>query len=376
MQYVENCWPTPADRLLLEACLKETRQAQKAWEEYLQLVDLKSVSFASSAFFPLVYKKLYKTPVEGLDLCKSMYQYVWSANHLLLFQLTEVLNKLHQVGIPSYLLKGTALIDSYYADAAFRKLGDIDLLVSRENIPRALQILETLGFKPDNPVDLRLSHAAPLTSQDDHSIDLHWEVLTESWLDARLRRFSFRTQPSALFPTALLFGPEDLLIHTLFHGLRHSETPLIRWIPDAVHILRKSPQMDWDYFLAQASLLEMQPMIHSALSYLSQYEFASFPLQILEKLRPWKPRSQKYFAFLAQDSKKPFAGLKMYWHIHLRNSPSDNLFVLLMRFLPFIKKSRPHESWLQLTTFLMKKLCTHTRKLWNKSLLGLRCAEK
>ena len=366
MQYVGNCWPTPADQLLLEAGLKDKPQAQRAWEQYCRLVDLKSVHFVSHTFFPLVFKKLSPLRLSGLDVCKSMYQYMWSANHALFFLLRQVLEKLHEAEIQTCLLKGAALIDSYYPDAASRRLGDIDLLVAREKIPQTLQLLEQFGFHPDRPLDLRLSHAIPLKNANHDSIDLHWDVLTESWLDSRMRSFSFRTQPSSLFPTALIFGPEDLLLHTLFHGVRHSEVPLIRWIPDAVHILRKSPQMDWDYFLLQTSRLDIQPLVHSALTYLLEREFVSFPIQILERLH-WTPKSQKYFQFLTQDPKKPFAGLKMYWHLHVRNSSSENPLILLKGFLPFIKRARPQESWLQLTCFLIKKLFIHCRQIFVKS---------
>ena len=67
-------------------------------------------------------------------------------NERLLTAQTELLTRLEQAGIPAVILKGSS-VARYYPQPALRVLGDTDVLVSREHVEPAKQILTELGYR-------------------------------------------------------------------------------------------------------------------------------------------------------------------------------------------------------------------------------------
>jgi len=97
-------------------------------------------------------------------------------------QVTSISQLLHTHNIQHVFLKGTAMLAlNQYNDIAERMLGDIDILVDREHIKKAFQLLKTngysktLGFAYDNPTHRHLERLIP----DTHlaAIELHREVV-------------------------------------------------------------------------------------------------------------------------------------------------------------------------------------------------------
>ena len=92
-----------------------------------------------------------------------------------------------------------------------------------------------------------MSHATPFHNGRGTEFDLHWHILTETSgkpVEARFwetaRPFDFNGVPARMIDPALA------LVHVLVHGLRTNPVPPVRWVADALTLIRRSPGLDWD----------------------------------------------------------------------------------------------------------------------------------
>lgn len=101
------------------------------------------------------------TPMYILDSFKEQYDRYEKRNKTLLKESHRVTQKFQEEGVPCLSLKGVSLISLVYKDIGLRRVGDIDLLVPREHIYDATEVLHTLGYSQlvydlDSGVDLRV----------------------------------------------------------------------------------------------------------------------------------------------------------------------------------------------------------------------------
>jgi hypothetical protein len=107
----------------------------------------------------------------------------------------------------------------------------------------------------------------------------------------------------------------DLLFHVCAHGLQWSWTPQIRWIPDALTVLRSSAEIDWERLLNLAALAEMNVRLHHALGYLRERFEAPVPVTVLGRLQSagghWERRE---YLLLQKECPLGLAG-RARWHL-------------------------------------------------------------
>jgi len=163
--------------------------------------------------------------------------------------------------VPTLALKGLALGATVYSSPELRTLSDLDILVPRKDLFRAMAVLESSGFKsapgaPSTPADLRRNHAHVFFSPRRHEplIDLHWHVLASARADEDDALFWKEARPLRVGKAdSLGLCAEDQLLHVLLHGVRWTRVPHVRWVADAVMILRASgPQFRTERFVEMA----------------------------------------------------------------------------------------------------------------------------
>ena len=148
-------------------------------------------------------------------------------------ELEELLKQLAKEGIEVLPLKGPVLAEALYGNVTMRSCDDLDLLVRREDFPRAGQLLLDLGF-------------ATRTAGDDYHrkflregvlVELHYGVASPRSfpfdLDGvwdRARSEQFRDQPMRVMSDG------DLVLFLCLHGLKHGFSRLI-WISDLARAL-------------------------------------------------------------------------------------------------------------------------------------------
>lgn len=253
---------------LLEAALLKEPQALVSWKTYLAQNDLQTIDHAAIALLPLVYRNLKEL---SHPLCKSAYRHTWVSNQTLWRKTLPTLHRLLDAGIQKIvLLKGMGLILHHYRDFGVRTLGDIDILIDRSQVPLAHSLLLASGwectlsrFDPQNSHQLARWHAANFTHPSGLHLDVHWSLLLES--NEIIDREVLRAVPLGITPAS----PTHLFFQTCVHGNKKSTAPLIRWIPDALTLL-KSP-IDFPHLFRLAQLSHLTLPFSSALSYLSHH---------------------------------------------------------------------------------------------------------
>ena len=144
--YMNDCWPTHEQKLLLRAALLKGQDAIDAWEQWAAIVDFYDIDYGSQRLLPLLYQNLLDHSIQSLlmERYKGVYRRFWLSNHLLFNRTEPLLAALHEAGIGILLLKGAGLVVGYNLGYALRPMGDIDFRVPAESAQTAIEIVKDI----------------------------------------------------------------------------------------------------------------------------------------------------------------------------------------------------------------------------------------
>jgi hypothetical protein len=234
--------PTVAQHQLLRAALladvADVRASLDAWKSH---VDIEAIDAGSMRLLPLLYRNLTRLGIDDplLPRLKGVYRQVWFRNQLILEHGVRALRTLSAAGIPSLVLKGAALVSTAYAEPALRPMEDFDLLVAREQFPRAVHVLLADGWSfhpplPDPEPHFVFQHAIGFRRDGGGELDLHWSATGLPFdLD------DTHTQPLRIGgEETRMLAPADQLLQICAHAtLLNPHIPPIRWAADAFLLL-------------------------------------------------------------------------------------------------------------------------------------------
>jgi len=330
-----NYWPTAEQQLILCAALARDPAAGEAWSELRRRLDFDRLDPASSRLLPLVHRNLQRLDIDDpiLDRCAGLHRYHWSRNQMLFHRGATALDALRAAGVDSMLLKGAALVSAYYGDPGLRAMEDLDVWVPAGAVGRAAAALEACGWRPRyrlTPAFLRVKHAAPFGDGGGHQLDLHWHVFEECCApgdDDDLREASVEIEFLGR-PTRVLC-PADQLLHACVHGARWAPVAAIRWIADAVTILRKG-DVDWCRVVEQATRRRFVLRMSDALGYLHGAMAAPVPEGVVDALAARRTdRFERLERRLLAREHRLLGQLPFYWCHHLRACGGDLLAAAL-----------------------------------------------
>ncbi len=153
----------------------------------------------------------------------------------------ELIDNFERASIPVIVLKGPAVAVTAYGDPSLRTLGDMDLLVSRDNLLPARELLTSLGFAPD--YDLESEHAL---AADQHAlefsssrakVELHWALLSRHLrLDFEAAEIWASAQSvNCAGKNIRVLAPGVQFVFLCAHGAKH-EWMSVRWICDVAQL--------------------------------------------------------------------------------------------------------------------------------------------
>lgn len=294
-----GCLPTTEQELLLGAALFAPAEAAAAWQAWRAQIDPEQdfIDPGSVRLLPLVYYNLRGQDLDDAYLAhlKHLYRQTLLTNQVQLYGCAKLVDLLQRAGIDTLALKGAALLNCVYPEIPTRPIGDFDVLVPREQAHAALAILDANGWRPVSLPRARIiaellqvRHAQNFADADRHQFDLHWYALAGS-MDAALdRELWAQAQPLTIHEvTTRTLSPTDQLLHVCVHGAAWASVPPVRWIPDAVMILRAAgasahnptqattqattQAIDWERLLHLARAHELSLPLHHTLSYLQEH---------------------------------------------------------------------------------------------------------
>lgn len=287
-----GCWPNELQELLLRAALFEGEAAGEAYCEWRGRGGLEALDAGSYRLLPLVGHNLarYGFDHQDMGMLRGMRRKTWYENRLLFASLAPTVEMIQKAGIPVVLLKGVPLVLRYYGNPGLRPMRDLDVLVPEQRAWEAKQLLEAAGWQQTDdlnfrlgPRDLGFRQSLGFTAGG-REVDLHWHALYQATYPGVDLPFLEEAQPLE-FETLTMKAlcPSDELLHTLVHGLAWNRIPPVRWVADAMTIIRAAP-IDWERLQTLTRDLHVTLPVRAACNYLARVFHAPIPEHTLNSL--------------------------------------------------------------------------------------------
>jgi hypothetical protein len=250
---------TGQQELQLRAALLPGEAGMDAAREWLAQGDIGRVNEGSRRLLPLLYHNLKASQAvdpllaSKLPQLRRIHLEYWSENQKLFHRTARILRWIEEQGVPAIVLKGVAVAALHYQDIALRPMADFDVLVPSEMAPQLVRRLRDSGWEPCwNPVEsietayfFRYRNALNMIHPELGEVDLHWHVLSDMAGPDADAVFWQRAVPLRIkdVETKALCATHNLL-HACVHGAKANVVTPLRWVADAMTILR-SAAIDW-----------------------------------------------------------------------------------------------------------------------------------
>jgi len=287
------------DRLLL-ACVKG-RWDPRALEEARQIVHENDVDWddfwaqaSSHSVAPLIYHTLRDDstilPVWAKEKLQSAYYQSARHNTLLYEELGEIVHAFNDARVPVILLKGAALAKEVYGNIALRPMGDLDILVKREDMARAGELFLRRGYLVRDHAHSYLRHAT-FTRGNSHwatHIEPHWHIVSSAYYRRSIPAEWLWQDPVELTigdVTALRLSPQAAIFHACLHMLDHIgiKDSLLFWLCDIVEISRRH-DIDWDTLADRAVQFKIVLPVRSILQESRKLLNLRIPDHVLQRM--------------------------------------------------------------------------------------------
>jgi hypothetical protein len=258
---------------------------------------------AQQAFYhgmiPLLVRNLSLVCPDGipkatLNQLRDCSNGVARSNLRLTGELLHLLNLFREHGIRALPLKGPSLAVLVYQNLALRHFSDLDVLIPREDMLKAKELLIQQGYRPNLKLtasqesDYLQSHHDYkfIRATDGTVVEIQWGI-TESLFcfpldfdDLWERRETLPLAGVELFS----LGLEDLLLLLCVHGAKHRWEQL-KWICDIAEIVDAYRQkIDWGKVLDRARVLGGERMLLLGLFLAHDLLGADLPTETLKKI--------------------------------------------------------------------------------------------
>jgi hypothetical protein len=218
---------------------------------------------------PFIYCRLQglaeaAVPAGLLEHLRTRFHEICARNYELAKKLVDLASMLQTEGIPVLAYKGPSLAMAVYGGLALRHYNDLDLVIRKEQLVRAVHLMTGWGFqmthtwgrpeltpymcRPENPRHVAQAKEIPFCAADStYYVDLHWQLGDRFWLslspdvEKLWERAVWQDLPQGSVSTLCR---EDLFLALCAHGTRHRWICL-KWLLDIAELLRKAATLDW-----------------------------------------------------------------------------------------------------------------------------------
>ena len=399
---IEGWRPTDDQLLLLRAALLDGDDALAAWRVWSASADVERLDQGSNRMLPLVSYNLDRLGVSD-PLSARLRGYrrqTWYKNQIWLSEMARFLAEFERAGLQTLVLKGTALVLLFYPDCGLRPMTDLDVLVRRDQARAAMSLLAELGWKANdeemerrlrsanraNGADasrdlasarmtsaalerrIRQGHATAFVNSARLQLDLHWYVLSECrepdadddfWTDAvpvRIRNIATKA-----------LNPTDTLLHVCVHGAKWCPVPPMRWVADAIMILRVAgDRIDWDRLVRLARKRRLSLPLSRTLRYLSENMLAPIPQAVLLELcdipTTWSERMEYRMFSRPRKVGENYSALGVLWFVHRRLDFARGGIHSVLTFPVYLQHCFALEQFSDLPPFIFSKLVQKGRQ--------------
>jgi hypothetical protein len=293
-------FPNQEESLFLKLILSSDTDFPLLFSQWEQHIIFDDINYATLRLLPLLYLRMQSLKISSqlFGKIQGVYKLIWFKNQQLLHQVRAIDELFNKHGIDVILLKGIPLILETYHDIGARFLGDADILIDPAKTEKAISLLMANGWKLVNPklpnfsqfsyVSLqRLIREFHFVNKQNIDIEIHWRIFPFSKRDEiykpvlfedifnRSRLINYRGK------TYRSMSPEDILLHVIVHGSVSNSHRTLRWVADAVTIIR-THSIHWQQFWGRVEQYGFSVEIFFAFSYLLEHNFISLDEKIFK----------------------------------------------------------------------------------------------
>lgn len=357
-----------SERLLLHAIIEEdddlSLQYYSRWSQTISFEDIEHGSFM---LIPMLYRRysFNGKAYENKKKIAGIYRNSLYRNHMLFTRCLEAIREINNKGINTVVLKGGALVASYYHDYGVRPMNDLDILVEEFNICETVKILANLGWKQEAKVNvnklIKAYHSVHMVQEDGYEMDVHWEI-SDYWFrekSDKSNRFATEVATLAGYDIKIL-SPTYQILHNCIHGFSWNPVSSVRWVVDVLIILKnRKNEINWDLFIEETKSEGIGFLMESRLKYLSEEFSAPIPEKVLRQLE-LIPKSKEEIRFSLMLIKRPtFIDIGRKWRTYLyinRFELKDrNFFMKGIFFADYLKALWILESRLEIPGYMLKR---------------------
>jgi hypothetical protein len=209
-------------------------------------------------------------------------------------ELRTPLRRLRDAGLKVIILKGAFLAEAVYGDVAVRTMADVDLLVAKADLPRALAILLELGGVCAQYEDVEsccrtMSHLRPVKIGH-RDVELHWTIFHPAGpFTVDVAGLWDRARPATIAGVDVLaLSPADLLLHLCLHvSGSHKLRGGLRPFCDIAEVIRRfGRELDWRQVGERAREWRAARHVGLTLSLARGMLGAAVPDDVLDQLVP------------------------------------------------------------------------------------------
>jgi hypothetical protein len=225
----------------------------------------------------------------------------------------------------------------------------------------------TVGSRPVEAFDdsyFGVRHAHAFQGPGGGAVDLHWSLF-QGQCDVGVDDAAWTAaQPFAVGDaSALSLDPADHLLLQLAHGSRANPIPSVRWVADAMTLIRTEESLGWGRLVEQARAREITLLSGEMLGYLVEAFRAAVPREVLEELRGTELKSRERWDYRMRVSSPSVATgveeLRYLWarHKRLRGGAGGER---IPRFPEFVRHVLGATSLLQVGVYALQEVGRRT----------------
>jgi hypothetical protein len=209
-------------------------------------------------------------------------------------ELIHILELFQGQNIPAIPYKGPVLAAQAYGDVALREFEDLDIILRQRDLPKAHEIILSLGYKAKFDWILSPGAAASLVpgeynyrdEQRRAMVELHTEITLRHFpAQPNLDEFLGRLAPVRVADREVLtFTAEDLLPVLCIHGAKDF-WERFSWIADVSELIQSQEGLDWDRVICVAGSLRAGRMLNVGLALAARVVDAPLPAKIAQRVQ-------------------------------------------------------------------------------------------
>jgi len=244
-------------------------------------------------------------PLDLEEKAKKM-RLMTSARNLLYFkELRQILTAFNESGIDAIPLKGVVM-DGIYP-AGMRSFSDMDILIHRETLPRVLEILRGMGYRPHGPLwrpgaeDFQGELAYVKDGPFPIMVEPHWSLGPPYPYPGRLdmKGLWVRARKAEIAGVGtLILSPEDLLLHACLHLVQHSRGGWLASACDITELIHHYGEtLDWAQFVNRVIECRLALPVRFSLEKAAELFRAPVPPDVRERLQSFRPSRFEQWIF-------------------------------------------------------------------------------